>query len=293
LAGELSWERDQWSWPNRQTSRFISAAGIRWHVQQAGVGPALLLVHGTGSSTHTWRDFLPELARDYTVVAPDLPGHGFTESVSERRYSIGGMCASVAALVDALKLDVSACIGHSAGAAILCKMALERCIQPGRIVSLNGAFLPFAGAANIIFSPIAKLLAASSIFARLVAWGANDAASVERLIAGTGSRLDAAGVELYARLVRDPRHIASALAMMGNWDLHSFERELTALRTPLTLIVGDRDLAVPPDQARRVQEHVHNSEIRVLKGLGHLAHEEAPALVLKAVRAALRAAPPR
>src|SRR5206468_2126887 len=61
-------------WPNRAASLAVEAGGLRWHVQRAGHGPVLLLLHGTGAATHTWRDLLPLLATDFTVVAPDLPG---------------------------------------------------------------------------------------------------------------------------------------------------------------------------------------------------------------------------
>jgi len=287
MSRRLDWDRDRWTWPNREASRFIQAGGIRWHVQQAGQGPVILLVHGTGSSTHTWRDFLPDLARDYTVIAPDLPGHGFTAPAAPGGYSIPGMCAALQSLLQALQLEPALCIGHSAGAAILCHMALMHALQLQRIVSINGAFLPFAGPASAIFSPLAKLLSGSSTLSRLIAWRAQDVASVERIIAGTGSRLDAVGLDLYSRLVGDPGHVAAAFAMMGNWDLHSFERELGSLTAPLTLLVGDRDLAVPPSQAQHVQAMVRHCELRILPGLGHLAHEEAPGVVLPIVRTAL------
>jgi magnesium chelatase accessory protein len=134
---------------------------------------------------------------------------------------------------------------------------------------------------------VAKLLAGSATLSRLIARRAQGVASVERIIAGTGSRLDALGLDLYSRLVGDPRHVAAAFAMMGNWDLHSFERELGSLTTPLTLIVGERDLAVPPAQGRQVQGRVANAELRLVPGLGHLAHEEAPETILPIVRSAL------
>ncbi len=73
-----SWEKEGQDWPNREFSRFVDAAGLTWHVQVMGSGPAILLVHGTGAATHSWRDLAPLLARHFTVVAPDLPGGGGT-----------------------------------------------------------------------------------------------------------------------------------------------------------------------------------------------------------------------
>jgi magnesium chelatase accessory protein len=76
--------------------------------------------------------------------------------------------------------------------------------------------------------------------------------------------------------VREPSHIAGALAMMGNWNLQHFERELAHLPTPLHLLVGERDRAVPPSQALRIRQRLPRAELTQLAGLGHLAHEEAP-----------------
>ena len=282
-----AWEREKSHWPNREASRFVDAGGLRWHVQQAGRGPVLLLVHGTGASSHTWREMLPALAREYTVIAPDLPGHGFTGALRSSGYTIGGMGAALAALLRALHVEPAYCVGHSAGAAILCRMALDRQIAPRRIIAINGAFLPFGGAAGMLLSPIAKLAAASPAFARMVAWRARDIEAVRRVIAGTGSTIDASGLDLYARLVRDPQHVGGALGMMANWNLHEFERELGALEIPLTLIVGAADRAVPAAQADIVARRAPHADIIRLAELGHLAHEEAPARVLGELRAAL------
>ena len=69
MPARLDWQRDGADWPNRASSRMVRAGGLTWHVQVAGSGPVLLLVHGTGASTHSWRDLLPLLATGHTVVA--------------------------------------------------------------------------------------------------------------------------------------------------------------------------------------------------------------------------------
>ena len=62
------WSREGRNWPNREHSRFVELGGIKWHVQVAGRGPVILLLHGTGAATHSWRDVLPLLAKDFTIV---------------------------------------------------------------------------------------------------------------------------------------------------------------------------------------------------------------------------------
>ncbi len=278
-----AWAREQSTWPNHRLSRFVEAGDVRWHVQQWGVGPPLLLVHGTGASTHSWRDILPILAQHYSVLAVDLPGHGFTSSAGSGRSCIEGMSESLSNLLGVMRFNPLYCVGHSAGAVILCRMALDRRIQPRVIISINGAFVPLGGAAGVLFSPLAKLLARSSYLPRLLSWRGAQPGNVARVLAGTGSRLDAVGLDLYTRLVSNPNHVAGALAMMGNWNLQAFARDLPHLTTPLALIVAANDRTVPPQQAQDVMRRVPNATLCTLPGLGHLAHEEQPALTAREI----------
>ncbi|WP_158746539.1 alpha/beta fold hydrolase BchO [Acidisphaera sp. L21] len=266
-------------WPNRGSSQFVRATGLVWHVQTMGSGPVLLLIHGTGAATHSWRDLAPILAQHFTVVAPDLPGHGFTESPAMRRLSLPGMALALQALLRMLNLQPQVAVGHSAGAAILARMALDGQIRPQCLVGLNAAVMPLGGIPGQLFSPLAKLLVGLPLLPELFAWRARDTAIVEKLLADTGSTLDARGVALYARLVRQPSHAAAALGMMAHWDLQPLLRALPRLRPPLLLIVGANDRTIPPADAVRIQALVPGATLATLPGLGHLAHEEAPQVV--------------
>lgn len=274
-----SWELEGRDWPNRAFSHFIFAGGLRWHVQRMGQGPVLLLVHGTGAATHSWRDLAPLLAEHFILVAPDLPGHGFTQTPPSQGLSLPRMASALRALLDQLQASPDLVLGHSAGAAILARLCLDGAIAPRALVSLNGALLPLRGLAGHWFSPAAKLLAANPLVPRLFAWQANSPKAVERLVDSTGSRLDARGVELYRRLISTPGHVAATLRMMASWDLDPMARELPHLRTPLILVVAERDATVLPAEASRVRALIPSAEATHLPGLGHLAHEERPRLV--------------
>lgn len=276
---DLDWATDGADWPNREASRFVDAAGLRWHVQVLGQGPALLLLHGTGAATHSWAALAPLLARRFTVIAPDLPGHGFTAMPAWSRMSLPGIAQAVAHLLAALQARPRLAVGHSAGAAILARMVLDEAIAPQGIVSLNGALLPLHGLAGLLFSPAAKLLSFNPLVPRLFAWRAADDRAVRRLIASTGSTLDERAVALYARLLRSPRHVTGALAMMANWDLRPLQRDLPRLRVPLLLLAASNDQTLSPAVAGRVRALVPSAELVEVAGLGHLAHEERPDLV--------------
>ena len=278
------WEREGRDWPNRQHSRFVRAAGLRWHVQLAGSGPALLLVHGTGAATHSWRGLLGLLAQDFTVIAPDLPGHGFTDTPPSARLSLPGMARDLTELLHTLGIRPELVVGHSAGAAILARMCLDGDIAPRALVSLNGAMLPLRGVPGHIFSPIARLVVSLPLTRRIFAWQAADRRVVERMLRSTGSTIEPAGVEQYVRIARTPAHAGAALAMMANWDLRPLEQDLPRLRTPLLLITGSNDRTIPPSDSVRVQALVAGAQLVSLPGLGHLAHEEQPARIAALVR---------
>lgn len=273
----LDWTRDGRDWPNREASRFIRAAGRRWHVQQMGDGPQMLLLHGTGASTHSYRGLAPLLAERHRVTLLDLPGHGFSDPLPYRRLSLPGMAETVGELCARLEVSPQIVVGHSAGAAVAIRMTLDGAVAPRAIVSLNGALLPiWTGFAAQLFSSAAKLLATNPIAPWLFARRARDPAAVERLLRGTGSAIPDQDVRLYRRLAAAPSHVAGALGMMAGWDLKTFARDLSRLDTPLTLVAGERDGMVPPSSADEAARLAPHARVVRLKGLGHLAHEEAP-----------------
>lgn len=287
MTAHLVWARDGRDWPLREASHFVKAAGQRWHVQRLGEGPTLLLLHGTGASTHSWRALAPLLARRFDVLMPDLPGHGFSAALPDGQCSLPGMASALSALLAELQAAPQAVLGHSAGAALMLRLALDEAWTGRVLVGLNAALLPFEGLAGVAYAPMARLLARSRLVPHLAAWRARDPRSVRRLIGSTGSQIDDEGVALYARLLRNPGHVAGVLAMMSNWNLQALQHDLPAMRCPLLLLAGDADTTVPPVQAERVARRVPGARAQRLPGLGHLAHEEAPAQLAEVVAEAV------
>jgi len=285
-AHRLDWTRDGHGWPHRETSRFVDAGGVRWHVQRLGPisppvsdaasAPCVLLLHGTGASAHSWRGVLPRLAARCDVIAVDLPGHGFSSMPGADGLSLPGMARGLGVLLEALGARPAWIVGHSAGAAIAARMSLDGLVAPAGLIGINGALRPLGGLAGPLFTPLARLLAANPIVPRLFSRQASDATVLRRLIEGTGSTLDAEGLALYGRLVSSPGHAAAALGMMARWDLGTLWRDLPRLPHALHLLVGMADRTLAPDEARRILVQVAHATLHRLPGLGHLAHEERP-----------------
>jgi magnesium chelatase accessory protein len=279
MSARLDFATDGKDWPHRDASRLVQANGLKVHVQVMGSGPALLLLHGTGASTHSWRGLLPLLAERHTVIAPDLPGHGFTADPGMNGLSIAGMAKTLRALLDALGHEPQHGIGHSAGAAILIRMSLDRQLKLRRIVSLNGALLPFGGPIGQFFAPMARMIAMWPFAAEMFAWRTRDPKVIADLLRQTGSTLDDEGVRLYRLLASNAPHVHAALGMMANWDLPRLEQDMPRLAVPLSLLVGLRDEMVKLSVAEGARELLPAADIVRLPGLGHLAHEEDPARV--------------
>ena len=169
-------------------------------------------------------------------------------------------------------------------------MCLDGLIAPQRLAGLNAALLPLGGLAGPLFSPVAKLMAATPLVSQMFARSARNPGVLQRLLAGTGSSLDATGTALYQRLVSSPAHAQGALGMMANWDLPALAAAMPQLGVPLDLLVGTSDRTVPPTQAAQAMARLSRTArgtLIPLDGLGHLAHEEEPARVAALLLATL------
>lgn len=291
MSRRLDWNSDGANWPNRQHSRFVEVGGLNWHVQVMGEGPVLLLLHGTGASSHSFRDLAPLLAKQFTVMVPDLPGHGFTSDGGFGSLSLDGMALVLSELLRALGLCPVLGVGHSAGAAVLLRMDIDELISPRLIVSLNGALQPFAGLAGQIFAPIARMLALMPVVPSIFARRAADPNVIDDLLKRTGSKLDPEGVSQYRMLAKNAAHVGAALGMMASWDLPGLKRDLGKVRGRVLLIAGALDEMVPPTDGVTSQADIAGSQLVRLKGLGHLAHEEQPGLVARLIEDAFHGRP--
>ncbi len=240
----------------------------------------VLLVHGTGGSTHSWAGCATALAKSFTVISADLPGHGFSfvpPAVERARnvYTIDGMARALQQLLDALRLHPYVAAGHSAGVPVLLSMALQRGIAPTRIVGLCAALVaPPAWYVSLI-APIIGSVVESDAVALSAAKLAAGTRIIRAMLESTGSALTPDQLARYELLCRMPTHVHAALAMMARWDLPTLLRELASLETPLEIIAGQRDRWVPAAPLARAVARIRGSSMRV-EDAGHLLMEEDP-----------------
>lgn len=270
-------------WPNVAASQIIAARPHRWHVQIIGTGPDVLLLHGAGASSHSWAALIPDLARDHRVIALDLPGHGWTRS-PKGRARLGDVARDIATLCLQEGWSPSLIIGHSAGGAVSLELAHQGLLSPAHLVIINGALENFQGTAGWLFPVMAKMLALNPFTGLLIAQGGRGVSQVRAILGSAGTTLDEVGLARYAHLIGRRAHVDGTLAMMAQWSLDALNAALPSIITPTLFIHGAHDGAVPLRVAERAARAMPQAKLITLPGIGHLAHEEAPALVTTEIR---------
>lgn len=135
--------RIPYDWPNREISRSAQIGGLIWHFQISGKGPLILLLHGTGSSTHSWGELTPLLNKEAQVLNVDLPGHAFTLGASVDSLKLEQIASDLIALLQELKMPwPTMVVGHSAGAPLALAFAQQAPVKPQVIIGLNPSLIP-------------------------------------------------------------------------------------------------------------------------------------------------------
>lgn len=278
----MRWPADAKDWPLAEYSRQVLHRPHRWHVQEAGTGPTILLIHGAGGATHSFRGLLPILAKTHQVVAVDLPGQGFTQLGAQQRCGLDHMAEDLLSLCRSESWEPEMIVAHSAGAAIALRL-WELGLHPSKgIVGINAALGNFKGMAGWLFPVMAKALAITPFSASIFA-GTTTRNAVRNLLRGTGSTLDQQGLELYYRLATDKAHVDGTLSMMAQWKLDGLLSRLGQIDAPVHLITGLSDVAVPPQVSRDAATVLPKALLTELANLGHLAHEEDPETIARLI----------
>lgn len=272
-------------WPHKTKSRFVQVDSIRWHLTEfpceqeptdSAETPVVLMVHGTAASSHSWHGVAPQLARHYKVVCVDLPGHHLTRIYDPNLLTLKNMAMAIERLIAHEGWSLEAIVGHSAGAAVMIKLAGQLSQPPRALVSIAGALTPFGGILAPFFSATAQVLSQIPGLPNIVSLRAKSDRGMRRLVKQTGSDLDDQGFKCMQYLLQQPGHVKSVLRMMANWNLQDIETHMESLNLKFLSIEMANDTAVPPGQAARILASNENAVGLRLEGLGHLGHEEQP-----------------
>jgi pimeloyl-ACP methyl ester carboxylesterase len=247
---------------------------------EAGSGPVLLLIHGMAGTYENWKEVIEPLARDHTVIAPDLPGHGGS-APGAGDYSLGSLATGLRDLLVALGHDRATLVGHSLGGGIAMQFAYQFPEITERMVLVS------SGGLGPEVSPVlrAAALPGADLFLAATTRAARAAgATLGRGLGAVGLRPSADVAEVargYASLA-DPERRAAFLATVrsvidrGGQRVHAGDRLYLAAGMPVLIIWGERDPIIPAHHGEDVHEAIPGSRLEIFDGVGHLPQLEAP-----------------
>lgn len=276
MTSRAAWEVVADFWPRADTSQFVRAAEIDFHVQVSGDGDDVLLLHGAGASSHSFVELAERLSRHYRVIAPDLPGQGFSTLLPTHAVGLAPFAHYLEALLTRLGAAPRWVIGHSAGAALGAQYALQTASPPEAMLCINAAFNPFGAGAAPLFSRAARWLAGNQWLPKVLASPALRWRATGSMLADTGSSVDPTMSRCYDVLLGNPDHIAGTIRMMAGWDLPPLVAALSRLDMPVWLVAAEGDRTIPPERSTSVASQLRRGRTVLVPDLGHLAHEEAP-----------------
>jgi len=259
----------------------ISLHGHRVSYRCGGDGPLLVLIHGITSSSASWEPVLPELAEHFTVLAPDLLGHGQSDKPAGD-YSLGSHACLVRDLMLALGHEHATIAGHSLGGGVAMQVAYQFPDLVGRLVLVASGGLgrevsPFLRAVTLPGAELVLPLIASRpvidaggvvsrVLGRIGLRAGSDLAEIARGIASLN--------ELGAR--RAFVHTARSVIDAGGQRVDARDRLYLAAAVPSLLVWGSIDPIIPAAHGRRAHELMPGSTLEVFEGAGHFPHLDDP-----------------
>ena len=261
--------------------RRISIHGHSVAFRTAGDGPVVLLVHGMAGSSHTWRHVMPALARRFTVLAPDLLGHGDTAK-PPGDYSLSAHATFLRDLLAALGHERATLVGQSLGGGIAMQLAYQFPERCERLVLVS------SGGLGREVSPLLRSLSlpgAEQVFPLFCSRGLRDVG--DRLAAWLGGSLFRATPVVeeiwrsYAALADDDtrraffRTLRSVIDIRGQ-SVSAVDRLHFAALVPTLLVWGAQDSLIPVRHAHAAHQAIPGSRLEIFDGVGHFPHCEAP-----------------
>jgi magnesium chelatase accessory protein len=276
-------------WPNRQHSKLISIGDLDWHVQLTGKGPVVLLLHGTGSSTHSWSDLIPLLESHAQVLVPDLPGHAFTLGAKLEDLKLDEIARSLQRLIEQLGIEApSIVVGHSAGAPLALRFAVAASKQPKLIVALNPSFIPPPAVYTSFFGPLLGPITRSSTLSSLLASLSPGLGVVDKLLDSTNTILPESRRIYYRKLFERSDHVRGAMNFLAAADIQKVLVEANLYQGKLICVLGNQDAWIPVKPLEKIiREYFPAAEIVKWEG-GHIMHELEPNKVAQLILAGLK-----
>jgi pimeloyl-ACP methyl ester carboxylesterase len=267
--------------------RYVDAAGITFHIADAGAGdPPVLLLHGWPQHWYMWRKVIPRLAERHRVLALDLRGFGWSDA-PEQGYLKEQMAGDVLRVLDALDLERVDLAGHDWGGWIGFLLALRAPDRIRRFLALNIVHpwptlgrgwrrLPRFTYQGVIMAPWLgyALHRRRSFVRRMLLGGARDRAAFEP-----------EALDSFADNLAEPARARAAVRLYRDWNLHELipvvrgRYRASRLAVPTRIVFGTADPVLSPDLLAGYEPYADDLEVELVRRCGHFIADQRPDLV--------------
>ncbi len=276
--GDVEWEENREAVFHADYSRFIEVDGVRVHYQEVGEAkaPPMILIHGFAASNLVWsKVFLELAAAGFRVIAPDLPGYGYSGKPRELDYTIARQAEIVVSFMEGLGIDRAVLVGSSYGAAIAATIALDQPTMVEKLILVGAVtnnkptryLLMRLFSSPIIGDILSPLVVGSRLLLRL---------RMKRVYDRHSWVLDERRVDARHLPLRTRGAHRAVIRTVRRWDAERVSRDAHLLAQPTLLIWGDTDREVPLRDGERLHEEILESRLVIFRECGHLPQEEYP-----------------
>lgn len=266
-------------------NRFVTIDGVRFHYEShPGTGKTIVLLHGFGSSTYTWKEAIPQLQIDgYRVFALDMKGFGWSDKPAGADYSPRTLMEEVNAWMARMGLEGVTFVGNSLGGAIGLMLAMEHPERMERLVLIDSGGYPIKkpliirAAALPLVRDVAKLF-----FGRWMIRANMNRVFFDR------RRVTPERVTAYFDRMRTTGSLEAQMALSSALDEQSaagYMERIPQILIPTLILWGENDAWIPLANGRRFHREIPDSRLVVIPRCGHVPQEEVPNIITRYISA--------
>ena len=270
-------------------SAFINVDGMDVHYRDEGQSMdsiPIVLIHGTGSSLHTFNDWTTQLSKDYRIIRMDLPAYGLTGPFPDRDYSIENYVIFISHFLKELGIKKCVLAGNSLGGGIAWNFTIKHPEMVEKLILIDASGYPSEAKSIPVAFRIAQTPVIKNIFTfitpRFVA-----KSSLENIYANKTKITDDIVDRYFELTLREGNRQAFVDRLSIAQDTNSYKKIKTIKQQTLVLW-GEEDNLMPLKMAHRFHDDLPNDTLIILKGIGHVPMEEHPSLSLKPILAFLK-----
>jgi len=266
-------------------SRFIKLDGMNVHYRDVGEGPAVLLLHGSNASLHTWQGWADILAADYRVISLDLPGHGLTGPHPKNQYKWQQVAQFINNFVDAISLEKFTIVGNSMGGAIAWHYALQQPEKVSALVLIDSRGIPPQESIPLILRAYSMPVINNLLTVMTPKWtvGLNI-----KDVYGDPDKVSDEMIDRYFDLTLRAGNRDATVQRMTHPNSYDSTEKLADLKLPTLIMWGEKDSWILPKYASHFKQYMPHAKMITYPELGHIPMEEAPQQTAKDLKAFLQ-----